>query len=63
MDATGSKAALARHIGQLVITPRPNPTGPVYEVSGGYDLLAGNNDVMLVVARDGIGTPTAVETP
>ncbi len=53
-DATGSKAALARHIGQLVLTPKTNPTGPIYQVSGGFDLLSGNNDVMPVVARDGI---------
>ena len=57
-DATGSKAALARHIGQLVLTPKTNPTEPIYEVSGGFDLLAGNNDVMPVVARDGIEPPT-----
>ena len=57
-DATGSKAVLARHIGQLVLTPKPNPTGPIYEVTGGFDLLAGNTDVMPVVARDGIEPPT-----
>ena len=57
-DATGSKAALARHIGQLVLTPKTNPTEPIYEVSGGFDLLSGNNDVMPVVARDGIEPPT-----
>jgi hypothetical protein len=62
-DATGSKAILARHIGQLVLIPKPNPTGPIYEVTGGFDLLAGNADVMPVVARDGIGTPTAIDCP
>jgi hypothetical protein len=40
-DATGSKATLARHIGQLVLTPKPNPTGPIYEVTGGFDLSLG----------------------
>jgi hypothetical protein len=28
-DATGSKAALGRHIGQLVLTPKTNPSGPI----------------------------------
>jgi len=55
-DANGSKAALSRHIGELILKPRQTPTGPVYEVSGGLDLLA--QDVMLVVARDGIEPPT-----
>jgi hypothetical protein len=56
-DAGRSKAAFARHIGQLVLKPKQTPTGPIYEVSGGLDLLAGE-DVMPVVARDGIEPPT-----
>jgi site-specific DNA recombinase len=59
-DASRSKAALSRHIGQLVLKPKLTPSGPIYEVSGGLDLLA-REDVMPVVARDGIGTPTAVD--
>src|SRR6185437_5774953 len=55
-DAGKSKLALARHIGQLVLRPKQTPTGPVYEVSGGVNLLA--QDVMPVVARDGIEPPT-----
>jgi site-specific DNA recombinase len=56
-DASKAKAAFARHIGQLVLIPKQTPSGPIYEVSGGIDLLAGE-DVMLVVARDGIEPPT-----
>jgi hypothetical protein len=60
-DAARSKAALSRHVGQLVLKPKQTPSGPVYEVLGGLDMLAGRDDVMLMVARDGIGTPTAIE--
>ena len=56
-DASRSKAAFSRHIGQLVLKPKQTPSGPIYEVSGGLDLLAGS-DVMPVVARDGIEPPT-----
>ena len=55
-DASRSKAALSRHIGQLILTPKQTPTGPIYEVSGRLDLLA--QDVMPLVARDGIEPPT-----
>jgi len=55
-DASRSKVALSRHIGQLVLKPKQTPSGPIYEVSGGLDLLA--RDVMPVVARDGIEPPT-----
>jgi hypothetical protein len=64
-DASKSKLALARHVGQLILKPKRTPTGPVYEVSGGVDLMPDNttgSDVMLVVARDGIGPPTAVDS-
>ena len=57
-DAERCKPILARHIGQLVLNPKETPTGPVYEVSGGLDLLPGGGDVMPVVARDGIEPPT-----
>ena len=53
-----SKAALAAHMGQLVLTPTETPSGSVYEVSdGGMNLLPGK-DVMPLVARDGIEPPT-----
>jgi hypothetical protein len=57
-DAAKAKATLARHLGQLILKPTQTPAGPVYEVTGAFDLLAGNNDVMPVVARDGIEPPT-----
>jgi hypothetical protein len=34
---------------------RARPKGPVYEVNGALDLLNSENDVVFVVARDGIG--------
>jgi hypothetical protein len=55
-DASRSKAAFSRHLGQLVLKPKQTPAGPLYEVSGGLSLLA--QDVMPVVARDGIEPPT-----
>jgi len=57
-DPTTLKAVLARHIGQLTLKPKQTPQGSVYEVSGGMDLLPHSNDVMQVVARDGVEPPT-----
>jgi site-specific DNA recombinase len=56
-DVTRAKAALMKHVQQLVLTPRDLPSGPVFEVSGAFDLL-GNKYVMPVVARGGIEPPT-----
>jgi len=56
-----AKPAIMKHIKQLVLTPRQTPTGPTYEVSGSLELTPEKKDVMPVVARDGIGTPTGVE--
>jgi site-specific DNA recombinase len=56
-DAGKSKAALARHIGQLKLTPKETEKGPVYEVDGALELL-NENDVVPLVARDGIEPPT-----
>jgi site-specific DNA recombinase len=56
-NASKAKTAFARHIGQLILNPKQTPSGPVYEVTGGLNLLAGE-DVMQVVARDGIEPPT-----
>jgi hypothetical protein len=61
-DTAKAKASLARHLGQLVLTPAQSPAGPIYQVSGGYDLLAGNKDVMPVVARDGIGLWPSIDS-
>ena len=57
-DASLGKAALMKHLGQLTLTPRDTEAGKVFDVSGGLDLLSGRNDVMAVVARDGIEPPT-----
>ena len=54
-----AKPAIMKHIKQLLLTRRHLPTGPVYEVSGSLELAP--QDVRPVVARDGIGTPTAVD--
>ena len=56
-DASKSKAAFVRHIGRLTLTPKQTQDGPIYEVSGAVDLLT-TNDVVPVVARDGIEPPT-----
>jgi hypothetical protein len=55
-DPVRSKAALARHIGQLKLIPKETEKGPVYEVNGSLELLPPPNasDVMPLVARDGI---------
>ena len=57
-DITATRTALAKHIAQIVLTPKQSPEGPVYEVSGDVDLFGGEQDVMLMVARDGIEPPT-----
>ena len=51
-----AKAVLAKHVRRLVLTPIEKPSGHVYQVSGGLDLL--DNDVMQMVAREGIEPPT-----
>jgi hypothetical protein len=51
-----AKLAIMKNIRRLVLTPRELPSGPVYEVSGSLELIP--QDVMPVVARDGIEPPT-----
>ena len=54
-DTRLARAALMKQIGQLTLTPpRDTRKGPVSELSCGVDLLSSRNDVMPVVARDGI---------
>ena len=57
-DITAARTALAKHIAEIVLTPKQSPEGPVYEVSGDVDLFGGEQDVMLMVARDGVEPPT-----
>jgi DNA invertase Pin-like site-specific DNA recombinase len=57
-DPTRLKAVLARHMDQLTLKPVQTSHGAVYEVSGGVNLAPEGNDVMQMVARDGIEPPT-----
>ena len=53
-----AKPAILKHIKQLTLTPKRLPSGyAVYEVNGSLE-LAPQDDVMPVVARDGIEPPT-----
>lgn len=51
-DAANSRVALARHVGQLTLTPADTPAGHMYEVSGGISVDV-CNDVMLCEAVPG----------
>ena len=54
-----ARTALMKHVKQLVLTPEERPTGQVYAVSGSVDVpVSKKNNVMPVVARDGIEPPT-----
>lgn len=57
-DPVSARNTLARHIQGLVLTPKESADGPVYEVSGDVDLFGGDEDVMQMVARDGLEPPT-----
>jgi site-specific DNA recombinase len=56
-DPERAKAALARHMPSIVLTPSERDGRPVFEASGAWELAPGN-DAMLMVARDGIEPPT-----
>ncbi len=53
-----ARAALQKHIPQLVLTPVEREGKPVYRVSGEMDISGGDKCVMQVVARDGLEPPT-----
>jgi site-specific DNA recombinase len=53
-DVTRAKAALAKHIGKLVLTPATRDGRPVYMVTGKIALPDSEKCRMQVVARDGI---------
>jgi hypothetical protein len=53
-DPTRLKPVLARHMDQLTLKPVQTSNGTVYEVSGGVNLAPRGNDVMQMVARDGV---------
>lgn len=54
-DVPTARAALAKHLEKLVLTPKDTPDGPVFEVSGDVDLFGGDERVVQMVARDGFG--------
>jgi hypothetical protein len=56
-DPERAKAALAKHLPSIVLTPSKRETGPVFEVFGSWE-IAPMDDAMLMVARDGIEPPT-----
>jgi hypothetical protein len=45
---------LAKHMTQLVLTPKETQDGWQYEVEGDWELLPNQKGVIWVVARDGI---------
>ena len=53
-----ARAALQKHIPQLVLTPVEHEGKPVYRVSGEMDISGDAKCVMEVVARDGLEPPT-----
>ena len=66
-DANGfarAKAALAKHLGKLVLTPGLRDGRPVYVVSGNITIPDSEGRRMQMVARDGIAQHyTFFETP
>jgi len=64
-DVSHAKEALAKHIGKLFLTPVERDGRQVYKVSGSVSVPPPADTGkcrMQLVARDGIGTPTAVES-
>ena len=58
-DVARAKAALAKHIGKLVLTPVLRYGRPIYKVTGSITISEGSGKCrMLVVARDGLEPPT-----
>ena len=55
------KVALAKHLGKLVLTPVMRDGRPVYRVTGDVTIPDPEECRIQLVARDGIGTPTAVD--
>ena len=50
-DIDRARAALMKHVRQLVLTPQETPTGPVYAVTGAVDVSLLKERVMPEVAR------------
>jgi hypothetical protein len=60
-DVTLAKNALLKHVSRLVLTPTMMEGKKLFRVNGGLQ-VPGPNGVMQVVARDGLGPPTAVDS-
>lgn len=57
-----ARNVLRKHIGRLTLTPTVAQDGrKLFRVSGNVNLLPDAESGMLLVARDGIDTPTVVE--
>jgi len=52
-----AKQQLMKHVNALTLTPRRTPSGPVYDVTGQWNLMP-EECVIELVARDGIEPPT-----
>ena len=59
-DPERARLALANHLPAVVLTPAKQETGPVFDVTGSWNLIPQGDasDAMHVVARDGIEPPT-----
>lgn len=57
-NVLAARAALQKHIPQLVLTPVEREGEPIYKVSGGVNLDGESKCVMQMVARDGLEPPT-----
>ena len=61
-EVTVARNALLKHVGRLVLTPTIKDDHKFFRVSGNVSLIPDEPESgMLLVARDGIGTPTAVD--
>ena len=63
-DISRARESLAQHVGKLVLTPTEHDGRQIYKVSGSVSVQPTADTEkcrMQLVARDGIGTPTAVE--
>ena len=56
-DPERAKVAFSKHLPAIILNPVARETGPVFEVTGSWRLVSGD-DAMLMVARDGIEPPT-----
>jgi hypothetical protein len=60
-DVQRARSALSKHLGRLVLTPTLKDGKKIFRVTGAVNLQPGNG-VMQLVARDGIGPPTVVDS-